>query len=141
MDVVNECLAEEGWHPTADGSGTYFEYPASQEEAFNLASYTCSARYPVEQKYMEPLSDEQARMLYSHYVDVLTPCLEREGYQVDGEPPSVEVFVADPTAWDPLTEVEQQLFEDIASGKYASYLDFETVCPPAPSDDVLYGDS
>lgn len=139
VQVVNDCLEAEGWQPTEDSSGTSFQYPADQQEAFNLASYVCSVKYPVEQKYMEPLSDHQARLLYDHYVEALIPCLEQEGYEISAAPPSFEVFRADPTQWNPIDEIEPQLSSDITSGKYASYAAFEQTCPQAPSDELLYG--
>lgn len=125
------CLNEEGHNvtETADGQGiTYPPYQdASLVASLNLAIYTCEAKYPTQQKYMTPLSDEGLKELYAYRAGALVDCLEGAGYAVAGSPPSEALFVESGGKWSP--------YESISLGSDLKEL-FNT-CPQSP--DSVYG--
>lgn len=134
--VYEDCLQAAGWKQHPDGS---FEYPAEQEAAFNLASYICTAQYPIAPRYLQPLTDEQYTLVYDHLVNEWIPCVESYGLTV-AEPPTRERYLAAPTeAWSPQADVEQQVARLISQGTFTSFQDFYKACPAAPSNEELYG--
>lgn len=86
------CLTKQGFPMTvtADGGQTGF-VPAGQDEAFRIAQYVCIVEYPLEQKYQNPLSDDQFKTLYDYQKTTLTKCLRSHGFDVP-RPPSFETF-------------------------------------------------
>lgn len=51
--AILPCLADQGFPTDAGGTRTF---PNDQLEVFNLAVYTCEVQYPMEEKYLQPLS-------------------------------------------------------------------------------------
>lgn len=104
-----ECLTEAGYDvgETTDGQG--IKYPEPTDDAMasslNLAIYTCEMKYPVEQKYMAPLSTDQLEELYAYRTGELLECLEDEGYPVSDDPPSETVFIQSKGAWSPYESI------------------------------------
>lgn len=104
-DTQRECLREAGFDVelTADGEG--LAYPPAADAAvtknLNLAIYTCEMKYPVDPKYMAPLTPVQLEKLYQYRAGELVSCLEGHGYTVPTQPPSQEVFVEDGGQWSP----------------------------------------
>ncbi|MBD3940595.1 hypothetical protein IF188_02635 [Microbacterium sp. NEAU-LLC] len=127
-----DCLREAGYDVefTADGEG--LSYPPTGDAAvaknLNLAIYTCEMQYPVEQKYMTPLSIEQLRTLYDYRSGELLECLRREGYTSSAEPPSEQVFLQSGGQWSP--------YEDIAIVE-SDLGRLTATCPQVPAN--LYG--
>lgn len=72
-----------------DGS---FSPPPDQQDTFDLTQYECWMAYPILRKYAQPWGDEQIEAQYDWTVDVLIPCLEAEGYAIQGIP-SRETFI------------------------------------------------
>lgn len=134
--VVDECVADQGWAQLPDGT---FQYPTEQDRSFALAMYTCYASYPVDEAYAEPLSEAQWDAVYSYWVEETLPCLSAEGYDVP-EPPSRETFLSNPT-WSPDTpEVRAQVSNRVATGELISHeYVFTDVCPVSPPDDIRKG--
>lgn len=86
----------------------------SQEEAFNLAMYTCRARFPVDTRTQKSeWSQEQVAAEYEYVTTWLIPCLKRLGANPP-DAPSLAVYMADPpTSWeypDPGSEERQELW-------------------------------
>lgn len=133
--VHNECLVDSGWPQNPDGS---FDIADGQRQAMDLAFYRCLAAYPVREAYLQPLTQRQTTMLYQHYRNEYTPCVARYGLTVS-EPPSLDVFVADMSSWQPAADVEAGVINLIRDGTFASYDDFSETCPVKPPDDVLFG--
>jgi hypothetical protein len=91
--VRSQCMREQGFdaRETFDGGVSYGRIPDDQSEAQRSAAVLCSARYPVHPRFLEPLTEEQVRVIYDYYVDELVACLQREGYD-PGEVPSWETY-------------------------------------------------
>lgn len=109
--------------------------PADQAEAYKLADYICYAQYPVDQAMFRDYGEEQWQRLYAYYTDVLTPCLEREGYDVTPAP-SYDVFratIQTKEAWHPYAAVPDSLPPD-------EWEALNGACPQNPSDEVLFGE-
>lgn len=126
------CLQAAGFAVgyTADGEGVSYPQlsdPALQQ-SFNLAVYTCELQYPVQQRYVVPLSTDGLKALYAYRTGELVGCLESEGYNVSADPPSETVFVQSGGMWSPY----QGLAIDSSDTKQI-YAD----CPQTPDD--IYG--
>ena len=73
-----------------------------------IARYVCDAKYPVDPSLTQPPTDAELDYLYNYFVDVLNPCLEREGIEVI-EPPSRQAFkdsLLSPDSWSPYVDVD-----------------------------------
>ncbi|HWK19842.1 MAG TPA: hypothetical protein VNR37_03610 [Microbacteriaceae bacterium] len=111
--VIGDCMHTEGFTQVgvnAFGDGIDFgEVPAEQEEAFELARYVCTARYPLDPKISRPLDDDQISRLYDYYVGEHIKCLEELGYTIP-EPPTrqsfIETYATQP--WLPIQFAAQQ---------------------------------
>lgn len=110
-EVMVSCLSEAGHTDvtlTEDGEG--FETATSSEaeqEALNLAIYTCHAQYPTDPKYSRPFTEEQWQLLYDYVSGELRDCLVDAGHTVS-EPPSFDVYVEtyyNEDAWSPYSEI------------------------------------
>lgn len=93
-EVIVACLVEQGVDAKVsnDGQGGYeSQGVVGQELSMAIAAYVCDAKYPVDPSLTQPLTDAELDYLYNYFVDVLNPCLEREGIEVT-EPPSRQAF-------------------------------------------------
>jgi hypothetical protein len=92
---------------TADGEGII--YPSYTDPALDanlqLSIYTCELQYPVMERYMRPLSDDQLRELYQYRSGPLLECLESEGFEYAGNVPSEGVFVESGGQWSPYSGI------------------------------------
>ncbi len=107
--AIAECLSAQGFLATAIDGGLSAGAPAGQEMPYAIAYYVCSVEYPINPRQMVPLVDDQIRYLYDYYSQVMTPCLEAEGYQVP-DPPSLQTFMSSygqPGSWAPYTLVAE----------------------------------
>ncbi|MBX9717621.1 MAG: hypothetical protein K2X36_02115 [Microbacteriaceae bacterium] len=107
--AMAECLSAEGFGAVAEGGGLSASAPFGQELPYAIAYYVCSVEYPIDPRVMVPLVEDQIRYLYDYYTQVMTPCLEAEGYEVP-EPPSRQTFVStygQPGSWAPYTFVTE----------------------------------
>lgn len=91
--VTRECMESKGFPSTVDRYGQVaIPFQAEQEEAMNLASYECFAMYPLDEKYFEPFTLEQLRMLYDWNIKEVSACLHEEGL-TPSPAPTFESFV------------------------------------------------
>lgn len=131
--LVESCLTEQGYSST-----TMMEVgiPAEQTEAFSLARYICTARYPIDPAYTRTWSEDQVGIQYDWTVEQVIPCLAREGYTVS-EPPSREVFIAN---WftDPFYPFAQLAGESLSNEEWNALND---ACPQTAPPDVLWADA
>ncbi|MEN9620058.1 MAG: hypothetical protein RL499_251 [Actinomycetota bacterium] len=107
--AIAECLNAQGFIATAEDGGLSSGAPSGQEMPYAIAYYVCSVEYPIDPRQMIPLVDDQIRYLYDYYTQVMTPCLEAEGYQVP-DPPSLQTFMlsyGQPGSWAPYTLVAE----------------------------------
>ncbi len=130
------CLHDEGFDVTLEPDGSISaDYPADQDSAYDLASYVCLAKYPVDPKYTRPLNDIQIRRVYDYDVDVLVPCLEAAGYGSDI--PSWSVFHSkwiEGRPWNPANDIFANLGPD-------AFRDATAACEADPPLDVVYRDA
>lgn len=138
-DAVASCLQEAGFPEVrADPGGAIAldNLPESQAEAFELASFVCFSRYPIDPEISQDWSRAQIGLVYDYWDEYFIPCMAAHGYPVDttGQP-SRESFVSEfysgARAWWATDRYDALPEEERASlaGK----------CPPYPPDAVLYG--
>lgn len=148
--VMATCMTEHGFAPVKDGGALSYEIPEEQDYAWNLADYTCNARYPVDE-YLAAVPgqiEENPHVLekiHRHQVEHTVPCLEARGYTPE-RPPSLETYIEQSidTRWDPIrsgTAVSSAIERDKLAGKLESYQEVYEACPMTPPHDVLYGDT
>lgn len=132
--VRADCMTQEGFPPrvNSESAGLNWEVPAEQVDAFDLATYTCEAKYPRRMDYLQPYSPEHLATIYAWFEQETIPCLAAAGYQV-GEVPTLEVFRQGYSPqngfWTPDTSVPGGVPVAVQEG-----------CPHMPPLDVLYGD-
>ncbi|WP_395641000.1 hypothetical protein [Pseudolysinimonas sp.] len=131
--VLAGCMVDSGWpdvRATPDNGVESGTIPAGQEEAYDLAMYVCHASYPLDLKYIRPLTEEQKSALYAYLRDELAPCLEAEGFNVS-DAPSEQAFLEsyDETGgWDIYASV-------VSAGlSQEAWYEINEVCPQVPSD-------
>jgi hypothetical protein len=93
--VIVDCLVAEGVDAkvSTDGQGGYeSQGVAGQELPMAIAGYVCDAKYPTDPSLNQPLTDAEMDYIYDYYVQVLNPCLAKEGYKTT-EPPSRQAFL------------------------------------------------
>lgn len=94
-EVIARCMNEAGFpsvKDSGDGGVLSGDLVISQGEAYAIAMYDCNARYPLDPKFNEPVTDEDLSLIYDYLVDTQMPCLEAHGYEVV-EPPSRQQFI------------------------------------------------
>ena len=90
--ALADCLTSEGFAATAtEDGGMESEFTVDQEPAYNLALYTCTARFPVRAWVEEIPDDEGIREIYDYFTGTVVPCLQREGADV-GDVPTWDTF-------------------------------------------------
>lgn len=125
-----ECMAEQGFPSVTDQHGQQaIEFSKDQAESMKLSQYICYARYPLEDKYYEPYSVDQLRIIYDWNKTEVTECLRNQGVEAS-TPPSFEAF-AERYA---LTGREHW-----TATEGVDLMSLEELCPETPPDDLLYG--
>jgi hypothetical protein len=132
------CMTDAGFTVTVtpNGNGWTGEYGPDQEEAYNLASYICSAQFPIHPSQTGELSAEQKQKVYAYVSDTLVPCLKAEGYQTPGLPTEATFLAGfdDAPPWNPYT----QIYATVTSSSELDRL--EGLCPPNTPPQLLYGE-
>lgn len=108
-NAMAECLSAEGFVAIAEDGGLSTSAPFGQELPYAISYYVCSVEYPINPRVMVPLVEDQIRYLYEYYTQVMTPCLDAEGYEVP-EAPSLQTFVStygQSGSWAPYTLVAE----------------------------------
>ena len=133
------CMEEQGFPTSTDQFGQpWIKFEREHEADVELASYICEAKYPMEQKYYDPYTDEQLRTLYDWRVGTNMPCLRSHGLE-PSDPPSFESFVAEYRStgyktWSPKTAPEL-----VVPPEKRDIVDEE--CPDTPPEEILYPSS
>jgi hypothetical protein len=127
-DAQVACLLAEGFEALAtdDGGVSVVDMPADQREAYQLASYVCGEKYPLDAVYLAPLSDAQIESIYRYQTTRLVDCLDAKGFEV-GSPPSFEVFkesYQDGGVWNP--------YQDVNVGSNEEWAELNAECPQLP---------
>lgn len=137
--IMAECMGESGWVATIheDGTREYGPFTPEQEQAFGLASYVCMMQYPLEEKYAKPLTQAQHELVYAHLQSEWIPCMAELGITLP-ELPTLESYLAEPYQ-DWHGNFSDQINAAVASGKLEDFNQYGEICPPRPTNDVLYG--
>lgn len=133
-----QCLTQAGFPSTSSGDGgVSTDIPAGQDEAADLASYECHAKYPVDPSQNgRNLTDLQKEQVYEYLTATLVDCLEERGYQVN-QIPSRDVFMSgfdESPPWNPYTEI---FAGNVGAGEGD---ELQSECPPNTPPELLYGD-
>ncbi|MGV8884928.1 MAG: hypothetical protein ACOH1T_04975 [Microbacteriaceae bacterium] len=134
--IMDECLSGEGFaDATATPEGGLTRSSTAKEQEYQLATYVCSARYPIDPLFYAPLTHEKIGLVYDYFVSDLAVCLAAEGHPTKPAPLSRDEFV---DSWEgvPLWSP----YGDIAVDKIgtAEFTRLLGVCPELPSDAVLH---
>ncbi|WP_157981693.1 hypothetical protein [Protaetiibacter intestinalis] len=131
--TVVACLSEEGFDAEAKPDGGIFYDYGSQRAAYAMALYVCTTKYPVDPRYLQPLTDEQLAELYAYSSQTLKPCLEAQGLVVP-DLPSLQVYLdahGGVEAWNPYADPTH------AIDSSEKWDEISANCPPYPPG--LYG--
>lgn len=126
--LIGECLSTEGF---PQSSTKMFTWGPGQKEQYDLAFYTCSARYPLLPVFSHPPTEAQFRVYYQYYLSETIPCLEKAGYTVS-DVPSLESYlesVKNGKPWMP-----------VPAGQGASEGGTPADCSYSPPPQLLYPD-
>lgn len=132
-DAMAECLNAEGFDAVAQDGGVGASAPIGQDLPFALAYYVCSVEYPINPRVMVPLVDDQIRYLHEYYTQVMTPCVQAEGYDVPPAP-SLQTYVStygQPGSWNPYELVAEAAISE------EEWRRINRLCPQTPAG--LYG--
>ena len=136
--VMDECLDAEGFPDvSATAEGALVADGTTGGQAYEFAMYICSARFPIDPQFFEPLSNEQVGIVYDYFVGPLTGCLEGEGWSIQKPTLTREDFVESwegLPVWSPYDDV------DITTITGDEFDDLLAVCPEFPADDVLHAE-
>lgn len=128
--VWDDCMIDSGWTASTNSEGEIgFSIPEGQEAAWDLATYRCSAAYPIDESFLQPPSDADLRTLHAYYEATYIPCLTGQGLAPE-ELPTLETFLADGGTWQPL-DFDRTL-DAIAAGQIRSFEELEATCPSRP---------
>lgn len=137
MRFVAECLTEAGFdvHYEPRDGGMSADADTDAEWAdLERQKRLCSLQYPVDERYMQPLTRSQQEFIYTWYVTESMPCLVSAGITVE-EPPSLEAWIESAEAgpaWAPWSSVLISALEE------EERLDLIERCPQVLPSDVLY---
>lgn len=129
------CLHDQGFDGatlSAGGSGVEIELVgAGQLDAYNLATYTCRAKYPKDPAQDESrMTREQKLTAYDYLTKRLVECLTERGYTIR-DIPSQETFLAswDTGAWNPYAQL----------ANVATPEDVLLACPQDTPPELIWG--
>lgn len=104
LPLIADCMNDAGWvNVSTSGGGLQVADVPGQENALNLALYTCFAQYPLSGKYLAAPSEDDWRELYDYYTSELAPCLRGLGEEIPTSPsfPSWLATTAEGDYWNP----------------------------------------
>jgi hypothetical protein len=133
--VRKECLAEQGFFVEATADGLHVQLAPGQGDAYFLADYICSGRYPVHEVYTTRLTPEQLAVHYAWTTESVVPCMRGLGFEVP-TPPTWESYLEGYTTkerlWYPFDDVLDEQWVETVRTVAAS-------CQLEPDDADVYG--
>lgn len=137
--VMTTCMTDSGFPiEVEDGSIDYpaGPPPADQLSAWDLAWFTCNARFTPDPDYSQDWTEAQIGLVYDYWDQYFIPCMEAHGVPVNrSQQPSratyISTFFTPERTWWPdqyLTMLPQAQQEQL-----------EPVCPPYPPDEAFFG--
>lgn len=138
---IAACLTEAGFAAEGDrDGGISFNpgIPASQEEAFNLATYTCHAKYTLDPKFQGDWTPEQTGLVFDYWDQYFIPCMAAHGYEISrSDMPSRDAYVDNFLTEDRISWWPSESFYTLLTPDEQNQL--APVCPPMPPAEVMYG--
>lgn len=133
-DTLLACVTEEGFPLTAEG---VFKIPEGQKTAYNMAQYVCRMRYPVIERYAQPLKAKQIEIQYDWTIQFVIPCLEQQGFRISNVP--TEARFIDTWNSDPFYPMAQVSLSEKDARSYNQRMsDLEKTCPQAAPSSVTW---
>jgi len=133
IEYIDVCMTESGFPQGSDGG---YHSSADQFAAFEIAWYVCNGSYPLDERYVQPLSEAQIRLVYEYTRDVMIPCYNANGWPVDPSSlPSEDSWVqtwGTTDMWIPPDEPGSMDSDTVNT--------FGEVCPLMPPSEELYSD-
>jgi hypothetical protein len=124
---IAACMSDAGFTSRPDGQSVLTnEIPAEQELAHARATFRCRVAYPIDPRFRQAYTADEAEFLYDYLVTELVPCLEDEG-QPNRDIPSFETFLdrlANGDEWTP--------YESVAPTSDAVFTELLKTCPQKP---------
>lgn len=127
--------AEMGW----DGGVMYTPpVPPDQDQALQLASYVCFARYMPIPSIMSDWTDDMLGMVWDYWTEAYVPCLEANGISGMAEPPTRDFYVENfyddiPGSWMPFQQLANAPISEAERARIAG------LCPTYPPAQYFYG--
>ena len=93
-----ECLTDAGFPARLSwGGGIVFDpgVPPEQDQALDLALYTCLAKYTGRPEILADFNNAQLGILWDYWTEAYVPCLEANGVGIPEDPPTRESFIAE----------------------------------------------
>lgn len=137
--AMSECMAESGFVVEVDGGAIRYPGgppPAEQLSAWDLAWYTCNARFTPDPDYAQDWTEEQIGLVYDYWDQYFIPCMDAHGVTVNrAQQPSresyVDTFYTSQRTWWP-----NEYLETLPDSQRDQV---EASCPPFPPPEVFYG--
>lgn len=137
--VMSECMTDSGFLVEVDNGAISYPGgppPAEQRSAWNLAWYTCKARFTPDPDYVQDWTEGQIGLVYDYWDQYFIPCMEAHGVPVNrSQQPSrdtyISTFYTPERSWWPtnyLSMLPQSQREQL-----------EPVCAPYPPDEAFFG--
>lgn len=126
--TIATCMTVEGFASNVEGNAvSTTPFPAAQEEAHAIATYTCRVSYPIDPVYRQPYGTEEIDYLYGYLTTDLTSCLAAAGYTTEA-PPSRGTFadgLSNGFEWSP--------FDTVRVTGDRAFAELLQICPPKPA--------
>lgn len=137
--AISTCMGESGFPVEVDGGSISYPMgvpPDDQLSAWDLAWYTCNARFTPDPDYSQDWTEEQIGLVYDYWDQYFIPCVEEHGIAVNRtQQPSresyVSTFFAGERNWWP-----SRYLETLPETQREQV---ESVCPPLPPPEAMYG--
>jgi hypothetical protein len=126
--LLNECMADSGW---VSDSERRWSYSVDQTNDFNLSLVICHAQYPLEEIYLQPLTESQLTFIRTYWETIEIPCLANLGYEISG-PPEDTLFPSNHDSspqWSPSGAIIELLDGKLDQGTMTEIF---TQCPEIP---------
>jgi len=91
---MRPCIEQGGYTVDIEPDGSYTVgagLGSDHWDAIRELTARCQARYPFDPRFLEPLTEAEARTVYGHLTSVILPCLRSEGL-TPADAPTFEVF-------------------------------------------------
>ncbi len=131
LPLVYQCLSEAGFPVSANGA---ISVPNDQLVTLNLNYYICFAKYPVDERYLQPMTADQHRFVRTYVIESAIPCLAGLGYSI-APPPTEETYLESVGTSEQYSTSSELSKLGLSSGEIESAI---TRCPETPPAREVY---